>query len=94
MRYDRIMGRTALYRDPAPFRPARAEVQLDADVLLLAMPDGRQRRQALDGFAATLLDGFSFDDLRVTRRRGLSTPDTNDMHDETGELAVHRRLAA
>lgn len=52
------MGRTALYRDPAPFRPARAEVQLDTDVLLLAMPDGRQRRQALDGFAATLLDGF------------------------------------
>lgn len=52
------MGRTALYRDPAPFRPARAEVQVDCDVLLLAMPDGRQRRHGLDGFAATLLDGF------------------------------------
>jgi hypothetical protein len=52
------MGRTALYRDPAPFRPARAEVQVDCDVLLLAMPDGRQRRHGLDGCAATWLDGF------------------------------------
>jgi hypothetical protein len=52
------MGRTALYRDPAPFRPARAEVQLDPDVLVLAMPDGRQRRHTLDGCSATLLDGF------------------------------------
>jgi hypothetical protein len=52
------MGRTALYRDPAPFRPARAEVQVDCDVLLLAMPDGRERRHGLDGFASTLLDGF------------------------------------
>lgn len=52
------MGRTALYRDPAPFRPARAEVQLDLDVLLLTMPDGKQRRHSLDGYTATLLDGF------------------------------------
>jgi hypothetical protein len=52
------MGRTALYRDPAPFRPARAEVQLDADVLVLTMPDGRERRHALDGYAVTQLDGF------------------------------------
>lgn len=52
------MGRTALYRDPAPFRPARAEVQVDCDVLLLGMPDGRERRHGLDGVAATLLDGF------------------------------------
>jgi len=52
------MGRTALYRDPAPFRPARAEVQLDSDVLLLTMPDGKQRRHALDGHAVTLIDGF------------------------------------
>jgi hypothetical protein len=52
------MGRTALYRDPAPFRPARAEVQLDFDVLLLTMPDGRHRRHALDGHAVSLLDGF------------------------------------
>jgi hypothetical protein len=58
MRYDPRMGRTALYRDPAPFRPARAEVQLDADVLLLTMPDGKPRRYALDGRSATQLDGL------------------------------------
>lgn len=58
VRYPQIMGRTALYRDPAPFRPARAEVQLDGDALLLAMPDGKQRRHDLDGHAATQLDGF------------------------------------
>jgi hypothetical protein len=51
------MGRTALYRDPAPFRPARAEVQVDADVLLVTMPDGRQQHHLLDGYAATPLDG-------------------------------------
>jgi hypothetical protein len=51
------MGRTALYRDPVPFCPARAEVQLDFDVLVLAMPDGRHRRHVLDGSAATLADG-------------------------------------
>ena len=58
VRYHPSMGRTALYRDPAPFRPARAEVQLDSDVLVLTMPDGRQRRHVLDGCAATQLDGF------------------------------------
>ncbi len=58
LRYHSRMGRTALYRDPAPFRPARAEVQLDPDVVLLAMPDGRQRRHGLDGCSATLIDGF------------------------------------
>ncbi|TMQ18361.1 MAG: hypothetical protein E6J91_08135 [Deltaproteobacteria bacterium] len=51
------MGRTALYRDPAPFRPARAEIQLDGSVVQLAMPDGKQRRLPLDGCAATLADG-------------------------------------
>jgi hypothetical protein len=55
--YDPNMGRTALYRDPAPFRPARAEVQLDGAVLQLAMPDGKQRRVPLDGCAATQADG-------------------------------------
>ncbi len=52
------MGRTALYRDPALFRPARAEVQLEPDALLLRMPDGWTRRHALDGVAATTSDGF------------------------------------
>lgn len=57
-RYALTMGRTALYRDPVPFRPARAEVQLDSDVLFLTMPDGKQRRHMLDGYVATLVDGF------------------------------------
>ena len=52
------MGRTALYRDDGPFRPARAEIQLDAETLLLHMPDGRTRRHPLDGFAASTTDGF------------------------------------
>jgi hypothetical protein len=58
VRYPLKMGRTALYRDPAPFRPARAEVHLDADALLLTMPDGKPRRHSLDGSSATLLDGL------------------------------------
>jgi hypothetical protein len=52
------MGRTALYRDPVPFRPARAEVHLEPDVLVLRMPDGRQRRHALDGTTSFACDGF------------------------------------
>ncbi|MFN0246981.1 MAG: hypothetical protein ACKV2T_08725 [Kofleriaceae bacterium] len=51
------MGRTALYADPVPFRSARAEVQLDADVLVLRMPDGRHRRHVLHGMTATTVDG-------------------------------------
>lgn len=51
------MGRTALYADPVPFRSARAEVFLDADVLVLRMPDGRQRRHVLHGMTATTIDG-------------------------------------
>lgn len=51
------MGRTALYHDPVPFRPARTEVQLDLDVLLLRAPDGRQRRHALHGTTTSALDG-------------------------------------
>ncbi|MBA3542778.1 MAG: hypothetical protein H0T79_24385, partial [Deltaproteobacteria bacterium] len=52
------MGRTALYRDPIPFRPARAEVQLEPDAVLLAMPDGRVRRHTLDGCTPLTMDGF------------------------------------
>jgi hypothetical protein len=51
------VGSTALYRDLV-FRPARAEVQLEPDALLLRMPDGWTRRHALDGVAATTSDGF------------------------------------
>jgi hypothetical protein len=41
-----------------PFRPARAEVQLEPDTLLLRMPDGRTRRHSLDGVSAITTDGF------------------------------------
>lgn len=63
------MGRTALYRDPAPFRPARADVQLDSDVLVLTMPDGRQRRYLLDGYAASQLDGVVVARIDARRER-------------------------
>ncbi len=65
------MGRTALYRDPVPFRPARAEVQLEPDVLVLRMPDGRQRRHFLDGMTSIAIDGFvgaRNDNEKVERR--------------------------
>jgi hypothetical protein len=52
------MGRTALYRDLVPVASARAEVQLDDDVLVLRMPDGRLRRLALDGVTPYAIDGF------------------------------------
>lgn len=55
------MGRTALYRDNVPFRPARAEVLLEPDTLVLLMPDGRMRRHPLDGLAATTYDGYFAD---------------------------------
>lgn len=51
------MGKTALYRDPMLFRADRAEIQLEPDALLLTMPGGWTRRQALDGVAATTSDG-------------------------------------
>lgn len=64
------MGRTALYRDPAPFRSPRAEIQLDGDELLLVSPDGRLRQHALDGYAASVHDGVRVVrmDLRPERR--------------------------
>jgi hypothetical protein len=52
------MGRTALYRDPIPFRPARAEVSLEPDALVLRMPDGRHLRHGLDGTTSMTSDGF------------------------------------
>jgi hypothetical protein len=51
------VGKTALYRDPVPFRPARAKVQLEADVLVVEMPDGWMRRHVLDGVTASIADG-------------------------------------
>ena len=51
------MGRTALYRDHEPWRPPRAEVQLDADALWLRMHDGRLRGHALHGCEPFVVDG-------------------------------------
>ena len=52
------MGRTALYRDPVPFRPARAELQLEPDVLVVRLPLNQQRRYPLDGCTPMVMDGF------------------------------------
>jgi hypothetical protein len=49
------VGKTALYHDPVPFR--RAHVQLEADVLVVEMPDGWTRRHILHGAVATINDG-------------------------------------
>ena len=59
------MGRTALYRDPVPYRPARSDVQLEPDALLLRMPDGWTQRHALDGVAPTTTDGFVGEKVEV-----------------------------
>src|SRR5579862_3535880 len=59
------LGRlAALYRDPVPFCPARAELQLEADALYLLMPTGRTRRHALDSVDASVIDGFVIDGAR------------------------------
>ena len=52
------MGRTARYLDPVPYRPARAELQLEAETVVLVMPDSRMRRHSLHGVTATICDGF------------------------------------
>jgi hypothetical protein len=64
------VGRTALYRDPVPFRPARAEVHLESDELLIEMPGGWMRRHPLDGVATTTADGVvaAKHEARVQRR--------------------------
>ena len=50
------MGQTALYRDPVALHPARAEVHLELDALLLKLPGGWERH-TLDGVSATITDG-------------------------------------
>jgi hypothetical protein len=52
------VGKTALYRDPIPYRPARARVELEPDVLVVEMPGGWTQRHVLDGVAASVSDGF------------------------------------
>jgi hypothetical protein len=63
------MARTALYRDPVPFRPARADVQVDLDALLVRMPDGGRRRYALDGCMGSTVDGCVVVMLHAGRQR-------------------------
>lgn len=52
------MGRTALYRDFVMERPARADIQLEPDVLVVVMPDRQARWYTLDGVVATTADGY------------------------------------
>jgi hypothetical protein len=62
------VGRTALYLDPVLYRPARAEVQLDSDTLLLVMPGGWMRRYTLHGVSTTTGDGYVAMPPRGARR--------------------------
>jgi hypothetical protein len=52
------VGKTALYRDDVPFRPARADIVLEPDTLVIHMPDGRTLRHDLHGAAVSTMDGF------------------------------------
>lgn len=52
------MGKTALYRDPVPYRPARAHVELEPNVLVVRMPSGWLRRHILEGTSPAVSDGF------------------------------------
>lgn len=63
------MGRTALYWDPVPFRPARAEIQIDGSALVLLMPGGWMRRHTLDGVSATTSDGIVAQPVAARRQR-------------------------
>jgi len=79
------MGRTALYRDPVPFHTARAEVQLDAEILIVRMPDGRLRRMTLDGVEPYAIDGCMrahvdvHDERRFVRMLVLAHDPANDV---------------
>jgi hypothetical protein len=55
------VGKTALYRDDVPFRPARADIILESDALVIHMPDGRTRRHHLHGAVANTTDGYVAD---------------------------------
>jgi hypothetical protein len=57
----------ALYRAPAVYRPARADVQVDIDALVVAMPDGRTRRHALHGCTAYVGDGCVVERIGLRR---------------------------
>ena len=52
------MGKTALYRDPVPYRPARARIELEPDVLVVEHPGGWTQRHQLEGVSPVVSDGF------------------------------------
>jgi hypothetical protein len=64
------VGRTALYRDPVPFRPARAEIHLEHDELVIDVPGKGMRRHPLHGMDASTADGVvaAKHEWRVQRR--------------------------
>jgi len=64
------VGRTALYRDSVPWRPARAEVALEHDELLIEMPGKRMVRHRLHGVDSSTADGVvaAKHEARVQRR--------------------------
>jgi hypothetical protein len=53
-----IVGKTALYRDPVPYRPARARIELEPDVLVVEHPVGWTQRHQLEGVSPVVSDGF------------------------------------
>nr|HEX4316841.1 hypothetical protein [Kofleriaceae bacterium] len=57
----------ALYRAPAVFRPARADVQVEADALAVTLPDGRTRRHALHACTAHVADGCFIQRVELRR---------------------------
>lgn len=89
LRYHSTMGRTALYHDPEPWSPPRADVQLDADMVLLRMHDGRIWRYVLHGCEAYVVDGcyVSRDQRRFVRMLVLDTETVLITPPERGAVA-------
>jgi len=81
------VGRTALYRDPVPYRPARTDVHLDTDALQLVMPDGRVRWHPLDGVNATTSDGFVLEPLYIPERLARGSSDLIPWSESRGHHA-------
>jgi hypothetical protein len=86
------VGRTALYRDPVPYRPARAEIHLDADALQLAMPDGHVRWQSLDGVVASTIDGFVLEQMSIPERLARGSSELIPRRHEVAVPRLRRRF--
>src|SRR5436190_12982518 len=85
-----MMGRTALYRDLQPWRPPRADVQLDADTLFLRI-DGRLYRHFLHGCTPAVLDGcfVTRDERRFVRMLVLDDRTVIITPPDRGAVAPH-----